>query len=103
MRENRRTPQTDESGCVIQVRVIPRSSKISIENLGPEIYKVKLTSPPVDGAANEQLMKVLSKRLSIPTHQIKILSGQTSKVKRIMISGVPAGDLSALISDKVKK
>jgi uncharacterized protein (TIGR00251 family) len=103
MRENRRTPQTVESGCIIQVRVIPRSSKISIENLGPELYKIKLTSPPIDGAANEQLLKVLAKRLSISTNQIRILSGQTSRIKRIMISGVAPEDLPSLISDKHKK
>jgi uncharacterized protein YggU (UPF0235/DUF167 family) len=56
MQENRRAHQTVESGCIIQVRVIPRSAKISIENLGPGLYKIKLTSPPVDGAANEQLL-----------------------------------------------
>ena len=102
--KNRRTSQTVESDhCIIQVRVIPRSSKVSIESVAAGLYKVKLTSPPVAGAANEQLVKVLAERLLIPSNQIEIISGQTSRLKRLRISGVAAVNLPLLISDKSKR
>ncbi len=104
MQKNRRTSLTVKSDhCIIQVRVIPRSSKVSIESVAPGLYKVKLTSPPVEGAANEQLVKVLAERLLVPSNQIEIISGQTSRLKRLRISGVAAVDLPLLISDKSKR
>ena len=104
MQKNRRTSQTVESDhCIIQVRVIPRSSKISIEPVAADLYKVKLTSPPVEGAANAQLIKVLAERLLVPSNQIEIISGQTSRLKRLRISGVAAVDLPLLISGKNKR
>jgi uncharacterized protein (TIGR00251 family) len=104
MQRNRRTPQTVEPDrCIIELRVIPRSSKISIEALAPDSYKVKLTSPPVEGAANEQLVKVLAERLSIPVNRIRIISGQQSRNKRVEILGVSSVDLPLLISGNNKK
>jgi uncharacterized protein (TIGR00251 family) len=83
--------------------VIPRSSKISIEALGADLYKVKLTSPPVEGAANEQLIKVLAERLMVPANQIQIISGEASRLKRLRISGVASNVLPSLISSKDKR
>ena len=81
----------DESlsqASVIVVRVVPRSSRIAIEREGPSDYKVRLTSPPVDGAANSQLLKVLSERLDLPSRWIQLLSGETARIKRIKIEGL---------------
>jgi uncharacterized protein (TIGR00251 family) len=101
MQRNRRASQTVEADrCIIQLRVIPRSSKISIEALAPDFYKVKLTSAPVEGAANEQLVKVIAERLSIPVNRIRIISGKQSRNKRVEILGVTPVDLPLLISGK---
>lgn len=72
----------------ISVQVVPRSAKISIASLGNNSYKVKLTSPPVDGAANEQLIKVLSARLSVAKTDVEILSGERGRRKVVLISGL---------------
>jgi uncharacterized protein len=73
---------------VIVIRVVPRSSKIAISQDGPTSFKLRLTSAPVDGAANRQLLKILSEKLSLPARQIRLISGETSRIKRIEIEGL---------------
>jgi uncharacterized protein (TIGR00251 family) len=59
--------------------------------------KIRLTAPPVDGAANEALVKCLAEALGISRSRIEILSGLTGRDKRIGISGVSEEDLRALL------
>ncbi|KKQ57258.1 MAG: hypothetical protein US74_C0006G0042 [Parcubacteria group bacterium GW2011_GWA2_38_13] len=69
----------------ISVRVITRASKNEIIPFGTGL-KAKITKPPVDGEANDALIKMLAKYYSIPKNSIKIVSGKTSKNKIIEIS-----------------
>lgn len=72
----------------ITVRVIPRSSKNEISREG-ETIKVRLMAPPVDGAANEALLKVLAERLDLPKHALHIVQGATGRLKVIQIEERP--------------
>jgi uncharacterized protein (TIGR00251 family) len=71
----------------INVRVIPRSSKNSIE-WEEGTLKVRLTAPPVDGAANEALLTLLAQRLGLPKRGIHIVQGATGRHKIIEITGM---------------
>jgi uncharacterized protein len=98
MPKSKKLPPTVQlESCVINIRVVPRSSKVSIEALGNDQYKIKLTSPPVDGEANEQLVRVLAAKLSIPSNQIEIISGAKSRLKRIRIIGIRGENLPSLL------
>jgi uncharacterized protein (TIGR00251 family) len=77
---------------LIGVRVIPRSSKNSLE-WEQDSLKVRLTAPPVDGAANEALQELLAKRLALPKHAISIVRGTTSRQKVVEIAGLTLADL----------
>jgi uncharacterized protein len=80
---------TENKGSIIfQVRVIPRSSKSEIVGEHNECLKVKLTSPPVEGEANEELIKLFAKVFHVSKSKISILSGQTSKTKQIQILNI---------------
>lgn len=68
----------------ITVRVIPRSSKNELSREG-EIFKARLTAPPVDGAANEALLKLLAERLNLPRRALHIVQGATGRQKVIQI------------------
>ena len=72
---------------IIKIKVEPRSSKAGI--IGPygDALKVKLTSPPVEGKANKELVAVLAKELKINKKDIEIVSGQSSKNKVVRITG----------------
>ncbi len=78
--------KTSES-IIISVRVLPRSSRKGIEVVDDGI-KVKLTAPPVDGAANEQLIEILSEALGIRKSAFRIIKGMSSKNKVVEVKGV---------------
>jgi uncharacterized protein (TIGR00251 family) len=75
-------------GITISVKVDPRSSKACLFGVAGDVLKVKLTSAPVAGAANKQLIDLLSKELGIRKSSIIILRGETSKNKVIKIEGI---------------
>ncbi len=65
----------------ISITVKPRSSKIEVKKISEIEYQVKVTASPVDGEANEQLIKILSDYFDVPKTQIMIVKGKTSKKK----------------------
>lgn len=67
----------------IYVKVIPRSSLNKVEKMGEGDYKVKLTAPPVDGKANEMLIKVLAEHFEVSKSSISIVGGKTAHTKII--------------------
>jgi hypothetical protein len=78
---------------IFSVRVIPKSSKSEIVGEHDGALKVKLKSPPADGAANAELIKLLAKHCRVPKSAVEILAGQTSKTKQIKIVGATAANL----------
>ncbi len=70
----------------IKIRVLPRSSKNEVVGeMSDGTLKIKLTAPPVDGAANDSLIKLLAEYFDKPKSKIKIAAGATSKNKIIEI------------------
>lgn len=69
----------------IVVHVKPRSSQISVMKISDSEYRVKLTTPPVDGEANDQLLDILSEYFQKPKSRMLILRGMKSKKKVIKI------------------
>jgi uncharacterized protein (TIGR00251 family) len=81
------------TGTVIVVRAVPRSSKISITQESSNQFKIRLTSPPVDGAANAQLTELLSERLSLPARKVHLISGETGRLKRFKIEDLSLDEI----------
>jgi hypothetical protein len=73
----------------IQLSILPRSSENKIVGLMDDRLKLKLKAPPVDGAANKMCIQFFSKLLKVPKSHIEIVSGQTSRKKKIRIMGKP--------------
>ncbi len=69
----------------ITVKITPRASKNEIVGELAGMLKIKLKAPPVDGEANKELIKFLSKEWKIPKSKIKIVKGLTSRTKTIII------------------
>lgn len=86
--------------AILNVRVIPRSSKTEIVGMHDGALKIKIKSPPVDGAANDELIRFLSKTFNIPRSNIEIVSGQTSRSKRVQIDGLIASDIERFLQGK---
>ncbi|MDY0148662.1 MAG: DUF167 domain-containing protein [Kiritimatiellia bacterium] len=81
------------AGAVLNLRLVPRAAQNAIAGLYGEALKIRLCAPPVDGAANAALIKFLSDTLRLPRARIQILSGQTSRSKRVLLAGVNARDI----------
>ena len=72
---------------IIPVRIIPKSSRNQVIMEGDRI-KIKITAPPVEGKANQGLIKFLSKLLGVSKSSIEIISGETSKNKKVSVIGM---------------
>lgn len=83
----------------INVRVIPRSSKNLIEWEEGGL-KVRLTAPPIDGAANDALIALLAQCLGLHKRDIQIVHGTTGRHKIVEITGMPAEAIEKKIKEK---
>jgi uncharacterized protein len=80
----------------ITVRVIPRSSTNEISQEG-DVFKVRITAPPVDGAANQALLKLLAERLGVHKRSLQIVQGTTGRHKIIQIDDLTGLTIPAII------
>jgi uncharacterized protein len=76
-----------EDWLIFTVRVVPRASRTEIIGEYDGALKVKLNSPPVDGEANKELIRLLAKTFAVSQNEIQIISGQTSKTKQVKVFG----------------
>ena len=86
-----------KSFLIFKVQVVPRASKSEIVGEHNGALKVRIAAPPVDGAANAELIKVLAKRFGVAKSKVEIIGGQTSKHKQIRINSVNAEDFPDLV------
>jgi uncharacterized protein (TIGR00251 family) len=80
---------------VLAVRVTPKGSRTAISDRAvlPAVRPalgIRLAAPPVDGAANAELIAFLAKSLGLRRSDIRIVSGETSRFKRVELLGDPA-------------
>ncbi len=76
------------NGLNFSVYVQPRSSKAAIVGCHDNALKIKLTAPPVGGAANKQCIQILAKALGLPKSAVAITGGQTGRLKQISITSL---------------
>jgi uncharacterized protein (TIGR00251 family) len=88
---------TGEGFIEIRVRVQPRASSEGFAGVVDRTLVVRVTEPPVEGRANRALQSVLAKRLRIPKRAVEIISGKTSRIKRVRLHGVTPEHLAASI------
>jgi hypothetical protein len=75
---------------IVDVRVIPRAKKTELAGTRDGAILIRVSAPPADGAANDAVIACLADRLGIPRRSIRIVSGATSRHKRLDIAGVTA-------------
>ena len=84
--------KTTPQGILLKVYVQPRAARNSIAGIHGEAIKIRLTAPPVEGAANSMCTKVLAKFLKIPKTAIHIVAGKTSRTKHILLQPQEGAD-----------
>ncbi len=80
--------QPTPDGAVLRVRVTPRASRNEVQGVLGDALKIRLQAPPVEGKANEALVRFLAERLDLPLRAITLLSGETGRNKRVRVAGL---------------
>ncbi len=76
-----------KDGIVLRLRIVPHASRTEIVGIQGGMVRIRLAAVPVDGAANEALIRLLAERIAVPRSAVRVVSGQTSRSKVVAISG----------------
>jgi len=83
---------------LLKVRVIPRAAKSGLAGIRGDAWLVRLHAPPVDGAANDELIAILAQALAVPERAVSIASGVRSRQKSVRVSGIDAATAAARLA-----
>jgi uncharacterized protein (TIGR00251 family) len=84
-------------GLTFAVRIVPRASRTEIAGEYNGALRIRIAAPPVEGAANRELIRLLAKIFKVPQNAVEIVSGAASKSKFIRIAGADSARLENLI------
>lgn len=79
------------------VRVVPRASQSEIVGKHEDALRVRIAASPVDGKANDELVRLLARAFKVSRTAVAITAGQTSRLKRVAISGTEPDMLLRLV------
>lgn len=89
--------EATDSGVIVDVRVVPRSGRSGLAGTRDGALLVRLNAPPVDGAANAELLDVIARALGVPKRAVTIVSGERAKQKRVKVDGVTEAHAASLL------
>ncbi len=88
---------SERAGAVrFTVRVQPRASRAAIDGLHGDALKLRVSAPPVEGAANEAVVALLADALDVARRAVRIVAGESSRSKVVEVDGVDAARVRAL-------
>ena len=88
------------AGAVLNLRIVPRAHKNAIQGEHGDALKIRLCAPPVDGAANAALIEFLAETFDLPRARVQLLSGATSRNKRVLLSGCPSSMVRSILTSE---
>jgi uncharacterized protein (TIGR00251 family) len=77
----------------IVVHVVPRAKVTEVAGRHGDAIRIRLAAPPVDGAANDELIRFLAKRLDVSRSAVRIVRGITGRRKTVSVNGLTSDDL----------
>ncbi|NUR53815.1 MAG: DUF167 domain-containing protein [Acidobacteria bacterium] len=80
---------------IVSIRVIPRSPRTRVDGMRGGAFLIRLSAPPLEGAANDALVAFLADTLDLPRSRIRIVSGEKSRDKRVGVSGLDEARIAA--------
>ena len=89
--------QETPEGVIFKVIVQPRGSKNEIIGLQSDALKIRLTAPPVEGAANKMCIEFLAKSLKVRKSDVEIVRGQRSKTKKMLVRSATRKKIESLL------
>ena len=82
--------QDTKAGAVLSVHIQPKASTTECVGIHGDAIKIRVAAPPIDGAANDALIRFLARQLSIPVTSVQIKSGASGRHKRVLVKGATA-------------
>ena len=76
------------TGVLLRLHVQPKASRTGIIGLHGDAIRIRLQAPPVDGAANEALVRFLAKTLRVSRSEVSIVAGAGGRQKRVAVAGI---------------
>ncbi|WP_126447079.1 DUF167 domain-containing protein [Sulfuricystis multivorans] len=89
--------KSDGDGVILLLHIQPGAKKTEVAGLYGNALKIRLAAPPVEGKANDALHAFLAKKLGAGRKAVELVSGETSRTKRVRILGVAAKDVRAAL------
>ena len=88
-------------GITLAVRLTPKGGRDAVDGIermadGRAVLKVRVAAPPSEGEANDALIRLIAKAISVPPRDVVLTAGATARVKRLTIAGDPTGLIAAL-------
>ena len=83
-----------QNGIIILVKLVPNSSVNKIIDFTDEYIRIKISSPPIDNRANKELISYFSKIFDINKSKIEIISGEKSKLKKVLLLNEKKDDIT---------
>jgi uncharacterized protein (TIGR00251 family) len=77
-------------GCRLRIVVVPRASRTEVVGVHGDALKIRIAAPPVDGAANEELIAFVARWLEVGRSLVSVTTGQSSRRKTLQIQGIAA-------------
>jgi len=85
-----------DGSVILTLHIQPGAKKTEITGLHGDALKIRLAAPPVDGKANAALIAFLAKTCGVPKSSVELVSGDTSRAKRVRVSGADLATVEAL-------
>lgn len=79
----------------LRVRVAPRAANNALQEMPDGTWKARLTAPPVEGAANDALVRLIADHFALPRSRVRIVAGHSARVKLVEISAPPDAPLAS--------
>jgi len=81
-------------GAALSIIVTPRASRTELDRVEAGVVRLRVAAPPVDGAANSAVLRFLADALALPRSRVRLLSGETSRRKRVLLVGVSTAEIA---------
>jgi uncharacterized protein (TIGR00251 family) len=90
-------------GTLLPVRVVPRASRTGLDGIVEGALRVRLTAPPVEGAANAALTVFLANLLGVPRSAITVAAGATARQKSLLVRGLSPTEVQARLDEAAER
>ena len=95
--------QESRNRCTFDIQVTPKAAHSEIVGIQDRALKIKVTAPPVEGAANRACIELLAKKLGLKKSQMEIMAGNRFRKKTVMVKDICREELEEKINKALNK